>query len=163
MWLVKYLLAVRALDKMPQSDVAVIYYVSGYIGRSVSRRRKCSDCTNLLITCNDAPELCENVLEEQKELFGMANRVGLSEPTELCFAITALAVQCYAAIMMRRLLTCGNQRQVFMSAVCKMSCSMKIISNLVHVKCPYCHKNFYLILHGVFNCCAKNQLKRMNS
>ena len=160
MWLVEYLLAVIALDEMPLSDVAVIYYVSGHIGRRVSRRRKCSDCTNLLITRNDAPELCENVPEEQKEI---VNRGGLSEPTELCFAITALAVQCYAAIsgnviMMRRLLTCGNQRQVFMNAVCKMSCSMKILSNLVHVKCRYCHENFCLILHSVFNCCAKNQL-----
>ena len=77
MWLVEYLLAVIALDEMPPSDVAVIYYVSGYIGRSVSRSTKCSDCTNLLITRNDAPELCENVPEEQKELFDMANRGGL--------------------------------------------------------------------------------------
>ena len=168
LWLLEYLLAVVSLDEMPQADAAVTYYVSGYIGRSISLRRKCSGCTQLVVGSTDMPNIQENVPEEHRELFEMADRGGLSEPTEFCYAVTTLAVQCYTAIsendeIMKKLLRCSNQQRVFMSAVRKFLCSVNALSNLAYIKCNQNHENLNLILQKTYNCCAKNQLKRMNS
>jgi len=113
MWLVEYLLAVASLDEMPQSDAAVTYYVSGYIGRSISRRRKCTACTEMLVNSVNVPDIHENVPEQHRELFEMVDRGSLSEPTELCYAVTALAVQCYTVIagndvIMKKLMSTGS-------------------------------------------------------
>ena len=74
------------------------YFVSGYVGRSVSCRRKCP-CKLLLVSGHNPPSLHECVAKDYKRLFANANRGGLSEPSELYFATTALAVQCYTALM----------------------------------------------------------------
>ena len=39
----------------------------------------------------------------------------------------------------------------------------EILHSLFHIQCSAKHPNFQLILQSVFNCCAKNQLKRINS
>ena len=38
-------------------DTGVLYYVAGYIGRSICRQRKCSACKNLLLEGDDPVEL----------------------------------------------------------------------------------------------------------
>ena len=105
---------------------------------------------------------------EYKALFELADRGGLSAPSEYCFAITAFAVQCYITIamddsIMHRLLMCSNQRNAFVNAVTKSVQSSEILHSLFHIQCSAKHTNFQLILQSVFNCCAKNQLKRINS
>ena len=51
-----------------------------------------------VVGSTNIPKIQENVPEEHRELFEMADRGGLSEPTEFCYAVTTLAVQCYTAI-----------------------------------------------------------------
>ena len=114
------------------------------------------------------PDILENVPEEHRELFEMADRGGLSEPTEFCYAVTILAAQCYTAFsendeIMKKLPECSNQRRVFMSVGQNFSSSVNALSSLAHIKCYQNHENFNLILQKAYNCCAKNQLKRMNS
>ena len=104
---------------------------------------------------------------EYKALFELADRKGLSAPSEYCFAITAFAVQCYTTItlddsIMHKLLMCSNQRNAFVNAVTKSVQSSEILHSLFHIQCSAKHTNFQLILQSVFNCCAKNQLKRIN-
>ena len=82
--------------------------------------------------------------------------------------ITAFAVQCYITIamddnIMHRLLMCSNQRNTFVNAVAKSVQSPEILHSLFHIQCSAKHANFQFILQSVFNCCAKNQLKRINS
>ena len=67
-----------------------------------------------------------DIPEKQKELFEMANQGGLSEPTELSFAITAIAMQCYTTVAsdvsaLNKLFQCTNQRQAFVNAMRKMA------------------------------------------
>ena len=41
------------IDDMTDSDTSVTYYVSGYAGCSISRRRKCSSCKNFLVDSDE--------------------------------------------------------------------------------------------------------------
>ena len=103
-----------------------------------------------------------------RELFEMANRGGLTELTKICFSFTALAVQCYTAIasderLFQKFLCFGNQRSAFISGVRAMTNSTSVFCDLLNIKCSFQYSNFDLIIQGVFNCCAKNSLKRINS
>ena len=97
-WLIDFLAAID-LDDLSEVDTNVIYFVSGYIGRSICSRRRCSACKNLLIANEEVPQLNKSVPEEHAQLFKMADRGGLGAPTEFCFATTCIAVQHYTAIM----------------------------------------------------------------
>ena len=96
-WLVDYFSEV-VLEDFPQLEAAVTYYVSGYIGRSIARRRKCAACSELLICEKDAALVEDVIPVEYKEIFETANHGGLSGPSEYYFAVTALVVQCYLMI-----------------------------------------------------------------
>ena len=165
-WLQDYLKPV-SIEDMEESDSTVCYYVSGYIGRSISRRRKCLSCKELLIQSHEITPQDVEMSPEYKALFELADCGGLSASSEYCFAITAFAVQCYTTIamddsIMHRLLMCSNQRNTFVNAVAKSVQSPEILLSLFHIQCSAKHANFQFILQSVFNCCAKNQLKRTN-
>ena len=84
---------------MPLFESVVIYFVSGYIARTIARRRKCSSCKNLLIDSSDAPDIQSTIPDEHRELFEMANRGGLSSPSEYTFAVATLGAKFYRAMM----------------------------------------------------------------
>ena len=166
-WLQDYLKPV-SIEDMEESDSTICYYVGGYIGRSISRRRKCLSCKELLIQSHEITPQDVEMSPEYKALFELADRGGLSAPSEYCFATTAIAVQFYTTIdmddnIMHRLLMCFNQRNTFVNAVTKSVLSSEILHSLFHIQCSARHTNFQLILQSVFNCCAKNQLKQINS
>lgn len=165
-WLSDFLSTV-ALDDS-HSEAAVTYFVSGYIGRSVSRLRKCSSCRDLLVASNDCPELQQSVPEEHRKIFEMADRGGLSVPSELCFAVTEVAVQYFTAIaadesVMQKLFASSNQRSLFIKATVTAASCNDTLCTLTDVKCAFSHANFELIVKSAFNCFAKNHLKRLNS
>lgn len=86
--------AVDNLDELSPTDANLTYFVSGCIGRSICRRRKCSECKHLLLAHQDNElSVSDHLLEGCKNLFEDADRGGLVAPSELCFATTALAVQ----------------------------------------------------------------------
>ena len=97
-WLIDFLSTI-SLDDLSEVDANIAFFVSGYIARSVVRRR-CSGCMDLLVKHDDAPQIQDCVPEEHGQLFSMADRGGLSAPTELCFTLTALAVQYFMAILL---------------------------------------------------------------
>ena len=84
---------------MPLSESVVIYFVSGYIARTIAQRRKCSSCKNLVIDSSDAPDIQSTIPDEHRELFEMANRGGLSSPSEYTFAVATLGAKFYRAMM----------------------------------------------------------------
>ena len=83
---------VSAGEGVSSEDQTIIFYVAGYIGRTVSHQRKCTSCQELLIfNTTDALELNvdESIKgdEDVRTLLEMANRGGLAKPTELTFTI----------------------------------------------------------------------------
>ena len=155
------------MDDLEESDANVSYYVSGYIGRSIARRRKCSACKHLLIKDDDLPQLADSVRLEHAHLFEMADHGGLSAPTEFCFIITALAVQQYTAVcsdftVNSRLMALPNQRCAFTSAAANVGESGSF-RKLYIQECTAGHLNSKMIIQTAFNCFAKNELKRLNA
>ena len=73
-WLVEFFCSISIDDDVPLSESVVIYFVSGYIARTIIRRRKCSSCKNLLIYFSDTPDIQSAIPDEHTELFEMANR-----------------------------------------------------------------------------------------
>ena len=81
----------------------------------------------------------------------MANRGGLSTPSELCFSITALAAQYYTVIAanepkLHKLYAQPNQRSTFVKAASVAVSSSDSLKCLMNVKCSSGHDNFNLIL-----------------
>ena len=165
LWLKDFFLNVN-FDDLSESDANIAFFVSGYIGRSICRRRRCFSCKALLVVTDDPPSIpvCEN--EEHAKLFEMADRGGLSRPTEYCYTITTFAIQCYTLILSddcakSKLFAFPNQRLAFVHAVTNsfsLSCG-----SVIDQVCSAGHSNFSLIVQSAFNCFAKNELKRFNA
>ena len=82
------------LDELSPSNTNVAYFVGGYIGGSICRRRKCEESTQLLLADKENIDLTvqDHLPDYYKKLFQDADRGGLSAPSELCFATTTPAI-----------------------------------------------------------------------
>ena len=165
-WLENFLTAV-SLEDISDTDLNVTYFVSGFIGRSISHRRRCSACKEILVQSGKQPELDVMKPEEHRQLFAIADRGGLAAPTEFCFAVTALSVQFYSAIaadisIKHKLFASKNQRYDFTIAIMNVMQAHSNFKNLVHQKCSAGHQNFEMIVKSTFNCFAINEMKRLN-
>ena len=157
------------LDELSPTVANLTYFVSGCIGRSICRRRKCSECKHLLLS-DKSNELSvdDHLPEGCKKLFKDADRGGLVAPSELCFATTALAVQSYTFVnlnedMKKRLMAADNPRSLFVASLSQSVQSRPLLAQLANQKCANDHNNFELIIQCAFNCFSKNELKRLNS
>ena len=99
----------------------------------------------------------------------MANRGGLSSPSENTFAVATLGAKFYRAMMngpptvMEEFHKRKNHKQVFVDSVHETVRSNDMLQCLLSTSCNQLHCNFKLILNIIFNCFAKNELKRMNA
>ena len=169
LWLQEYLAEV-ILDQ-DDSDISVVFFVSGYIARSISRRRKCDGCKELLIKSDDCPSIqtfVEGEGDRIKSLLELADRGGLAVPTDYCFVICLMATQAYEKIVSndatkKKFMAQKNHRGVFIKALRTLAQSSEIYNGAISQTCSKMHNNFSLILQTAFNCFAKNELKRLNN
>ena len=153
------------IESMDVADKNVVYYVAGYIGRSISRHRKCDYCKNLLVLSNDHDDHDINV--DKEELLLMASRGGLSSPTEINFSICCICYLCFGFIdndkeLFSTFLASKNHRLHFLAAVRAHCEHDEAIKPLLHVQCSKGHPVFTAICIKIFNCFCKNLLKRLN-
>ena len=145
-WLVNFFSGLL-LDDLSENDANIIFYVSGYIARSIYRRRRCSSCKVLLVKSDNPPPLPFCDFEEHSKLFKMANQGGMAQPTEFCFVVTTLAVQYYYSLLLNdvekaKLFACLNQRSAFLQAVktvVKDSPNFRSAVNQLCLKTPILH------------------------
>ena len=168
-WLYDFLSAV-VMDDFLDTDAAVAYFASGYILRFVGTLRKCAAWEEMLVSNDCVPDIQTNIPEKVKVILTLANRKGLLEPTEFCFAATTVAVCCYTTIsgngdIMKKLLQACNQRRFFVTAVRKWIAASPLLSGLLNAECPSIkkHKIFGLTIPASFDCFAVNKLKHLNS
>ena len=159
-WLITFFGEV-AVDDLSENDANIAFYVSGYIARSICR--SCTSCKALLVKSDEPPVLPLCDAEDHIRLFETANRSGLAQPTEFCFAATTLAVQYYLSLLScdeakSKLFACQNQRSAFVQAI--LTVAHKSALNQI---CTLGHYNFVLIVQTAFYCFAKNELKRLNA
>ena len=143
------------------------YFVSGYIARSILRRRKFVSCKDTLIDVTDAPDIKFCIPDKRKDIFEVANRGGLSAPSEYHFVLTTLATKYTAvgnkrSIIMLEFMKQGNQQQLFIKAVCEVIRVCYMFQCLLTANCANQHFNCETILKSVFICFVKNELKRLN-
>ena len=62
-WLVKFF-SKLSLDELSCIDANIIFFVSGYVGRSVLRSRKCSFCKEMLVKGHDPTPIYDFLPEE---------------------------------------------------------------------------------------------------
>ena len=86
------------LDHITRVDTNITYYVSGYVGRSISRCQKCSSCKELLIASDNFFSIYHYLPDEYRQLFENINCGGPSLPMKFIYTVTALAVQHYMVI-----------------------------------------------------------------
>ena len=72
-WLVTFF-SELLLDELSCIDANITFFVSGYVGISVSRRRKCPFCKEKLVKDHDPTPIYDFLPEEQTHLFDIADR-----------------------------------------------------------------------------------------
>lgn len=156
-----------SLDELSYSDANISYFVGGYIGRSISRQNRCVHCKEILVGDNvvNSEDDFSDMSQEFRLLFELADRGGLSAPTEFCFTATSFSVVHYNFLIsddLRRktFLTSVNPRKLFVNALLEKS---HATSCLTSPTCQSGHACFHKILELSFNCFAKNELKRLNT
>ena len=117
------------------------------------------DSDELVSIPDDMPSIATDLIQA-------ANRGGLSVPTEYCFGVCCFAVQLHNCILANesarsKLLSAKTQRAAFIFAATKFAESNTYVV-LAEQTCAQGHNNSVLILQTIFNCFAKNELKRIN-
>lgn len=156
------------------ADCSIVFYVAGFIGRSIATQNKCDSCRYLLIDKERTTLQFENDLPmanlstedvEMRKLFDMANRGGLAAPTEYTMVACTLALSYYDQIsnnVMNDFLKLSNHFASLRLAVIKIISNCETFSSLAHVKCTEKHALFDRIVRKLYNCCAKNLVKKVN-
>jgi len=153
------------------SDANIIFYVGGYIARSVFRSNRCEYCKESLVN----PEALEpltlsETLDNTATVFlDSINRGGLSKPTDLAFMMTVHCWRVWEEVrstpgMMHLFLTCSCQRSLF----CKVMDRAMYTDNFADQfqgedVCTSGHDLMLLIARRFFNCVAKNLAKEFNN
>ena len=146
----------------------ITYYVSGYVGRSISCCCKCSLCKELLIAGDNFFSIHHYLTNEYKQLFENINHGGLSQPFEFIYTVTVLAVQHYMVILSTveqtkiKFLSMSNPKIVFLKALNNIVAATETLSDLLLQLCSASHLNFKVVKF-MFICFAKKELKQINA
>ena len=113
-------------EDVPREDQNIVFYVSGYIGRSISKANHCEMCKKILIAdqtvsidtepnTSDTPDIAES---DRRILFDLANRGALSAPTEYCFHICLTVYQYFLQVfnchhLTKTFLACEEHENTF--------------------------------------------------
>ena len=153
------------------SDANVIYYVSGYIARSIIRSTRCDYCKDCLIT-DDRLELVEldSSLDYSAATFlDSINRGGLARPTDFTFLVAVLCWRVFEEIkcrleLLQQMLLAGCQRVLFCKIIERASCVQAFGHRPIDTNiCVAGHDVNLLIAQRFFNCVAKNLVKDMTN
>lgn len=170
-WLAESLLTSEACDLMDNTDRNLVYFLAGYIGRFISRVRKCDSCKDTLLQIGDCDKEIEFVSDSYSEkneyatLLEQINRGGLSHPSEYCFAVCCIVFSFYQQIVQNKelhskLMNKPNQCSVFCDAV--LSKCSEMSNFITKMSCTKKHLCFPLICTKMFNTFSRNTLKRFN-
>lgn len=155
--------AIRNQNNLSASDANIIYYVSGYIARSIFRSMKCDNCREVVTDSEElAPISLDETLDYSASSFlDMINRGGLSRPSDFTFS---LCVQCWHVFeavrsspdLLKTFLTATDHRNVFCNIVNRIVCGDMLELGAICVKN---HDLKQLVTQRFFNCVAKNLVK----
>lgn len=155
---------ISILDNIDMSDSNVIFYVSGYVGRSLVKRKKCHSCYQNLLGSGDfvAPPISPEIKDEFEVFFNTITRGGLSRPSEFVYMI---ALVCFCLLerlrsepLRIRFLSTKNCRTIFLELVLRKISYDPCLESLLNVQLTCEHLVTDLIkavAFHFFNCMAK--------
>ena len=160
------------LCRLPSaSDANVIFYVGGYIARSIIRTTRCDHCKECLVTADvlESIQVDEKLTYSASTFLDSINRGGLSRPTDFTFS---LAVHCWrvfeeiktTSALLNQLLSCNNQRTLFTKIMDRANCLQTFGQQ--PIECNVCvggHDLNVLVAQRFFNCVAKNLVKELTN
>jgi len=153
------------------SDLNIIYYVSGYIARSVCRKTRCDHCSEALSDSNDLPPVDFNDVMPYaaRTFFDSVNRGGLKTPTEFVFTLTVHCWRVYEEILAKsdlksQFLATENHSVLFYKIMDRASCHHSVIDYaLNNYMCTQGHNLTQLVVQRFFNCVAKNLVNQLTT
>ena len=100
-----------SLEDIPESDAASELLCKWLYRTADQQPKKCIACKDLLLASCDPLHLADFV--EDKKLFDIADRGGLSKPCEFCYVVTSLAFAYFSTVasdelQLKRLLCAQN-------------------------------------------------------
>lgn len=143
-----------------QSDLIVIYYVSGACARSVFRTHKCESCKETLVKDKRAHEFnCEDT-QEISQFLKNIDRGGLNEPCDHTFQLCIVAWKIFYEItssfeLRTKFLNSSNQRSLFCYLVSE-AISNQFDMFIGNTHCTNGHDIVRSLSRSFFNCLAKN-------
>ena len=169
------------ISSIDVEDASILYYVSGYLARSISKGIQCLGCIDLLISSRESPKIPDKISEEKLEgmslveqnskdtFFKLVDRGGLFKPPDLLYVITFLAFQ-----MLQNIFSCQEARSLLISFNDPVSVFTKAfvhkINNqqdvLIDVSCKEGHKfssKIPAVARKTFNISSKNFVNEQNS
>ena len=165
--------ALNRIEDIAQEESNVIFYVAGYIGRSISRANKCESCKTLLLENKeiDVQRGSETKNPALRQLLELADRGGLAAPTELTYFTCAFAYVVFSQTMAscdigKQFLSCKIHNAIFVTTVaCVIGTrySDTGMTSIASTSCDNSQLLFERILYQMFNCFMKNVLKNLNA
>lgn len=163
-------------EELATEDSSILYYVGGYLARSMHKRVNCESCKDLIrdgkATLLPAFEENGMAMTEEKERFvKQVTRGGLSKPTDLVFMVCVHIRSFFESIMKNVesktfLLDCQHPRDVFSTGYVSALSSDVDTENITLVKCnnghgfePFCTE----LAKRLFNVFFKNFAGSKNS
>ena len=175
-WLHNLLLQidVLAFETIDSDILNVLFFIAGYIARSVTHANKCSSCMallrsdsqeeNLLAFNSQLSEFSSFESQDYRSLFVEANRGGLCAPTDFCFTIVLVSFIAFdhlkSSEMWETFLSLRKHRTIFVNAVsnvCENDSRCTFLKS-----CENNHVFFRTVILKMFNCAAKNACKAIN-
>ena len=157
-------------------DENILYYVSGFVAKSVRKNLKCERCQDLLVSSLKTPtvqfsgEVSDEFVHEKDHFLKQLNRGGLCTPSDLCFVC---CVHCWAFLgkikqckeSFHSFLGLSNSASVFVTSF-RLALEAEIETNeIVDVQCDSGH-DFQPILNQIsrkmFNICGKMIANELN-
>ena len=162
-WLSDYL----QFPDEPMSDAddkTMVYYISGFVGRSISRSRKCVKCKTLLVIESESFNP-EDLDKTDGKLFEILSRGGLARPSplnlEMCNTVFGFFSQISDnPLLQQEFLKKQQHLNLFVESV--FLCTNAVCPWLTEVKCDDCHLCYKLLCAKLFNLFSRNVLKRIN-
>lgn len=160
-------------DHLPEtSDMNIIYYVAGYIARSVFRTTKCTSCKEALSEEGTADVMecdAEHLPYSATTFFDTVNRGGLKKPTDFTFQLTCHCWTVYQEIrdnskLSGTLLGTRSQSVLFYKVMDRATCHHSVVNcGLNNYFCFDGHDLTKFVVQKFFNCVAKNLVKLMSN
>ena len=161
--------------ELDESELDVLYYVSGYVARSVTRIMKvtCVKCHELIVEDDSLKfvDLDTSIIHSDLfPFFNDMNRGGLLCPSEHVFTLCCICYYVFKSIfdddsLKRDFLAKSNQRTFFISLVFSLIEKNPVNRYLLN-SCDECKRRNMLIskiLSCVFNTMCKKTVQEMNS